>query len=78
MSEKVYLKPGTLSSAAQLRTKQRVLIVRDPITGRVLPEDGEYKPLTTYWLRRLRCGDVVKAKPQAKVPAADPKKGGAK
>lgn len=35
--------------------------VRDPEHGnRHLPESGADVPETTYWLRRLRAGDVVK------------------
>lgn len=36
------------------------LIVRDPDTGQPLAADGEVKPGNSYWLRRLRDGDVVK------------------
>jgi hypothetical protein len=35
------------------------LIVRDPITLRPLAAGGESKPLSTYWRRRVRSGDVV-------------------
>lgn len=33
--------------------------VPDPITGEPLPEDGKVVPKSTYWLRRLQCGDAV-------------------
>lgn len=33
--------------------------VRDPRTGRALAKGGERKPRVTYWLRRLRDGDVI-------------------
>jgi len=39
------------------------LIVRDPITAEALPPAGARKPRNSYWLRRLRDGDVVEAKP---------------
>jgi hypothetical protein len=42
------------------------LIVRDPATGQPLAQDGEAKPDTTYWRRRLRDGDVLPA------PAPEP------
>ena len=32
--------------------------VRDPETLQPLAENGEKKPRTTYWLRRLKDGDV--------------------
>lgn len=35
------------------------LTVRDPKTARPLATEGENKPRTTYWQRRLRDGDVV-------------------
>lgn len=35
------------------------LIVRDPITLAPLGGDGERKPASPYWLRRLADGDVV-------------------
>ena len=34
-------------------------IVRDPQSHRPLSAEGEEKPRTQYWLRRLRDGDVV-------------------
>ncbi len=39
------------------------LIVRDPQTGKPLSAEGEQKPDTTYWRRRLRDGDVVASTP---------------
>lgn len=33
--------------------------VRDPVSKQHLPEAGREVPETTYWLRRLACGDVV-------------------
>lgn len=35
------------------------LKVRDPITKQHLREEGESKPRTNYWLRRVRAGEVV-------------------
>ncbi len=51
--------------------------VRDPRSGRALARTGEHKPRITYWLRRLRDGDVIElgAKPAAK---PDPKSTGGK
>jgi hypothetical protein len=39
------------------------LKVRDDASGQHLPAEGKEVPETTYWLRRLRSGDVVKAEP---------------
>lgn len=38
-------------------------LVRDVLTRIPLKEEGEWKPTTTYWLRRIRMGDVVECKP---------------
>lgn len=35
------------------------VLVKDPVTGQPLSEAGEKKPATTYWLRRLKDGDVT-------------------
>lgn len=35
---------------------------RDPKTRAPLSEKGERKPRNTYWIRRLRSGDVVEIK----------------
>lgn len=35
------------------------LTVRDPETLQPLAEKGERKPRNTYWLRRLKDGDVT-------------------
>jgi hypothetical protein len=35
------------------------LLVRDPQTKRPLPAEGGEVQLTTWWSRRLACGDVV-------------------
>lgn len=45
----------------------------DPLTGKELAAEGEPKPLTSFWLRRLRHGDVTKTKPTP--PKASTKKG---
>lgn len=41
----------------------RGLMVRDPVTMEALPAEGAAKPLTTYWRRRLKDGDVTQGKP---------------
>lgn len=39
---------------------QLAMIVRDPRSRIKLPPEGAKVPDTSYWLRRLKCGDVVK------------------
>jgi hypothetical protein len=46
------------------------LLVRDPDTGKALAAEGEYKPRSTYWIRRLKTGDVIAATPSGKTASA--------
>lgn len=48
-------------------------LVLDPITKKPLNKKGEFKPRNTYWLSRVRDGDVVeiKAKKQTKTPTKE-------
>jgi hypothetical protein len=47
--------------------------VRDPITKRHLPTDGADVPESTYWIRRLRDGDVIPCPaPDFSAPQVDP------
>lgn len=48
--EQVYLKPGRAG-----------LVVRDPDSGKPLAAEGERKPLSLFWRRRMKQGDAVKA-----------------
>ncbi|MBA3027442.1 MAG: DUF2635 domain-containing protein [Desulfobacterium sp.] len=41
-----------------LKPKPGVL-VKDPVTGKPLATEGEEKPDTTYWRRRITDGDVT-------------------
>lgn len=45
------------------------LLVRDPETMQPLPAEGDHKPRSGYWLRRLASGAVAEARP----PKADKK-----
>lgn len=54
MSEKLFIKP------------KAGLTVRDPETRVPLPLEGTEVAASTYWLRRLRDGDVVEAKSTSK------------
>ena len=58
----MFVKPGTGPSPDEPEEKL-VLKVRDPVTRRLLPEDGAEVPDTSFWRRLLRDGDVVKAAP---------------
>jgi len=44
------------------------LTVRDPKTREPLRAEGERKPRSSYWLRRLKDGDVVEGKPKTNRP----------
>lgn len=35
------------------------MLVRDPISKQMLPENGKAVTKSTYWLRRIKDGDVV-------------------
>lgn len=48
------------------------LIVRDPRTRKPLLTEGETKPKSGYWLRRLREGSVTTTAPADAVKAAEP------
>ena len=38
-------------------------LVRDPVTKRHLPAAGAEVPESTYWIRRIEGGDVVRTSP---------------
>ncbi|EJD0490280.1 DUF2635 domain-containing protein [Salmonella enterica] len=44
-------------------------MVRDPDTLEFLKPDGEEKPFTPYWCRRLDGGDVIEFDPNEAQPA---------
>ena len=46
-----------------IKPRDAALIVRDPLTAEPLPATGQAKPDNSYWQRRLREGDVIKATP---------------
>lgn len=46
--------------------------VRDPITFEFLAEDGEDKPASEYWLRRLVEGGVEETSAPEEAPAPEP------
>ena len=44
--------------------------IRDPISRAFIPAEGKEVPRSTFWIRRLACGDVVIVEPEA--PPAEP------
>lgn len=48
-----------MEKVLKLIPKHKGLIVRDPITKSILPIEGELKPLTKYWRRRINEGSVA-------------------
>ncbi|UNM95668.1 DUF2635 domain-containing protein [Ignatzschineria rhizosphaerae] len=45
--------------------------VRDPETKEVLSSEGEFKYKNGFWLKRLKQGDVVEAKPPKSTAKGD-------
>lgn len=64
---KIFIKPGPnpLKPGGFLH-------IRDPDTFVPLSVDGEFKVLGSYWMRRIKDGDVLETKPPSK--KATPKK----
>lgn len=54
------------------------LVVRDPETLQVLPEEGDTVVLTSYWRRRISDGDVTIRAPAKTKPVQPAANGGAK
>ena len=54
----MFVKPGTGRDGLPLS-------VRVPHTRALLPETGAEVPANSFWIRRLRDGDVVEASPGA-------------
>lgn len=50
----------------KLRPSKPGLKVTNPATNLHLKEEGQLVALTSYWRRRLSCGDVVEVKEQPK------------
>jgi hypothetical protein len=54
--DNVFVKPARAADG-------KVMVVPDPHSFRPLAADGEWKPRTNYWVRRLRDHDVTEATP---------------
>ena len=39
--------------------------VRDPVTSKPLPAQGATKPLSAFWLRRIKAGSVIEGEAPA-------------
>ena len=52
--------------------KKPTAIIRDPVTKRPLPPQGAQVPMTAFWRRRLRAGEVavVEQAPCAALPTS--------
>ncbi len=58
------------------RKKTERLRVLDPVTTRPLPNDGAAVVPSTYWTRRLQCGDVeLVTKPAARTKSRKTEEG---
>lgn len=49
-------------------------LVRDPLNKTYLPADGADVAVSTYWLRRLKSGEVLEVKPPVKIAPSPVKK----
>ena len=50
----------------KLKPSKKGLKVHNPATKLFLKEDGEHVSNSTYWRRRLKCGDVVEVREEKK------------
>ena len=69
--ERLHIRPRELNLYESIRLgrkKSSRLRVIDPMTGRPLPDAGQKVVQSSYWVRRLRCGDIeeVKAAPRTR------------
>lgn len=50
-----------MTRRAFIKPARQGLVVRDPLTGALLPAKGARVPMNTHWRRQLNSGDVVLA-----------------
>jgi hypothetical protein len=66
----MYVKPAKRPEHLKAPDAPDHLVVRDPISGQVMPAEGRHVPDgDLYWHKRLIEGDIVEAEPPA--PAAE-------
>jgi hypothetical protein len=63
----VFIKPAMIEIAGEGTVLAHV---RDPLSMIPLAKDGEWKPRSSYWLRRLRDKEVVEASQPSTASAA--------
>ena len=57
----------------RLKPKIPGQVIRDPDTRRPLPDEGADVQVSSFWMRRLRDGDVVEIEPTAEPEPETPK-----
>lgn len=70
--ERLQLRPRQLTPEEAVGMNRKVsarLRVLDPMTGRPLPDKGQSVVQSSYWVRRLGCGDVEPVKPAPRTRA---------
>jgi hypothetical protein len=61
MMSNMFIKPASI----EIEGVPTLALVRDPDTRAPLATEGEWKPRSQFWNRRLRDGDVIPAEPTA-------------
>jgi hypothetical protein len=62
----MYVKPAPRPEHLKTPEAPDHLIVRDPVSGQVMPAEGRHVPDNDlYWHKRLLEGDIIEAKPPA-------------
>lgn len=60
----------TVKNQRYVKPARQGLVVRRPHNARPLPAEGDWVEWTSYWMRRMAEGSVVKATPPKAKPAA--------
>ena len=66
---RLHLRPRKLKSSEVIAfglEESDCLRVLDPMTNRPLPEKGQSVVQTSYWIKRLQCGDVEITEPASR------------
>jgi len=70
--QRLQIRPRQLKKAEATSLAMKVtdrLKVVDPMTNRALPADGAAVGPSSYWAKRLHCGDVEEVKKSPRAPA---------